>query len=145
MVYVCTNLGAIGAYRADDGQPLWITTYERTSEPVSPANVHPYYRGPNPPVLDRGWLFVLPPDGRELLAIDAATGYINWRKELVGPQGHILAVADGALFVSDNGLRSFDSRTGAPLIEKTELRLTGQPVLVGKTIKIELEGQAVRQ
>lgn len=134
VVYCCTNLGAVVAIRADDGRPLWITMYDRSSAPPASADVHPYYRSPNPSVFFRGMLFVLPTDSQELLALDAATGIVRWRYKIISPVSQILGVTDNSLLLSDEGFRTFDLRTGEPKASVEKLRLLGNPVVVGETI-----------
>ncbi len=128
VIYSCTNLGAIAAYRADDGHPLWIATYERTS------NAHADYHSPNPCLFVRGMLFVLPTDSSELFCFDAATGIMRWSQKRGSPARQILGVAGNRLLVSDEGLRTFDLQTGEPKDHKKNLQLQGRPVLLGKTV-----------
>jgi len=134
VIYSCTNLGAIAAIRASDGQPLWIATYDRASEPAFPAGNDLDCRIPNPCVSSRGMLFAMPTDSQELLALDAATGIVRWRHKRVRPESKILGVASDRLLMLDDGLRTFDLHTGEPDMVKQELDLLGHPVIVSETL-----------
>ncbi len=135
VVYSCTNLGAVTAIRSDDGQPLWVTTYERAHEPIAEAgdqNNAP--RSPNPCVLSRGRLFVLPTDSRELLALEAATGRVLLRKPLSSASSQLVGIAAGKLVVADAGFQAFESQSGKLVAKNLDWRLRGQAVLVGETV-----------
>jgi len=102
-VYCCSNLGAVAALRAWDGQVEWISEYDRSS---LNSQRNRFRRGgrrsgghwsPNPLVLHQGTLFVTPLDSSQLHAIDATTGSIRSQIEGKGIGPHMLGVADGRL------------------------------------------------
>jgi outer membrane protein assembly factor BamB len=97
-IYYNTNLGAVAAVRADDGQTLWVSLYPRSRRGtlVKPA---PHWRRElNPCLLRNGTLFVAPADSPCVFAFDAATGIMLWQS------GAELDDATGLLGATDRWL-----------------------------------------
>ncbi len=142
VVFCCTNIGATAALRASDGQVLWLRTYDRTK--MLPGDGLARFRLPNPCIYHQGTLFVAPADTDKLFALKAATGDVQWQREMVSLTGEIIGVAGDKVFVSDQGLRTVDSRTGEAITLNSALRLFGQPAITEDLIfwpsneKIEL-------
>jgi outer membrane protein assembly factor BamB len=112
-----TNLGAIAALSAADGQIRWLTLYPRSgkyvasADPTSTAGDH-LTRDLNPCVFYRGSLFVAPVDFEEVLALDAATGQVLWKtpratRDIV----HLLGVGGDNLIASGRKLYFFNIDT----------------------------------
>ncbi|HEV2969905.1 MAG TPA: PQQ-binding-like beta-propeller repeat protein [Pirellulales bacterium] len=115
-LYLNTNLGAIAALSATDGEVRWVSTYPRArrtaGEPLRiSANC---YRDLNPAVYYRGSLFVAPSDAPGIIALDAATGALLWKSnfDLLGPIVHLLGIGADNLIVSGKRICWFDAVTG---------------------------------
>ena len=132
VVYACTNLGAIAAVRADDGQILWLRTYSRTNFSAEAAEVS--YRACRPCVYQRGMLFALPADSRELLALDAATGEILWSRSALQSTAQIVGITEDRLVLASGGLHLLDPNTGDILKSDFGRQLAGQGVVAGDVI-----------
>jgi glucose dehydrogenase len=132
VVYACTNLGAIAAVRVDDGQILWLRTYSRTNFSAEAAEVS--YRACRPCVYQRGMLFALPADSRELLALDAATGEILWSRSALQATAQLVGVTEDRLVLASGGLHLLDPNTGDILKSDFGRQLAGQGVVAGEVI-----------
>jgi outer membrane protein assembly factor BamB len=104
-LYFNTNLGAVAAISARDGQIRWISLYprDRVGNMLRPA---PHWsRDLTPCLYDRGTLLVAPCDSPLIFALDAATGQVLWQ---TGPQVedvvHLLGVAGDCLIASGRKL-----------------------------------------
>lgn len=104
-LYYNTNLGAIAALSAHDGQVRWISLYPRDRQGDL---LHPdphWCRDLNPCLYDRGTLLVAPTDSRRIFALDATTGQVLWQ---TGPEVndvvHLLGVSGNDLIASGNRL-----------------------------------------
>jgi outer membrane protein assembly factor BamB len=94
-VFACTNLGAIAALDAYNGNVVWLDIYRDPDDAVGSGFPMPGMRGgfwgapvppqepigpppwtPNAPIVRDGRLFVLPSDGKYLLVCDAGTGHV---------------------------------------------------------------------
>ncbi len=111
-VYCSTDLGAIAALDAETGVVRWVTTYpsiplEALQRSNEAAN------GLLPPVCAEGCLFVKPNDADEVMALDAASGTVRWRRRLPGRVVHLLGVRGTGLFASGDQLWALDADTGA--------------------------------
>ncbi len=129
VVYVNTNLGAIAAVRANEGQVLWLYKYQRQNAELSAEGSRSYYRGPNPCVYYRGVVYALPTDGMELLALDAFTGRQLWKYPVTDSYARLVGVADSRVILVNKGLQACDRHTGKLAGEVDELLLTGWPAL----------------
>src|SRR3712207_3072290 len=74
VLYFNTNMGAIAAIAADDGEVLWISRYPRASGVQLNRSSSHYYRDLNPCVYHEGRLYVAPSDSVRIYAFDASTG-----------------------------------------------------------------------
>ena len=115
-LYYNTNLGAVAAIRAADGQIQWIALYPRQI-PVGgkPIGRH-WARDLNPCLWDRGVLYVAPADHPAIFALDAATGQLLWQ---TGPEledaVHLLGVWEDRLIATGDriyGLATTGPRQG---------------------------------
>jgi len=134
IVYSCTNLGAIAALRARDGQVQWINTYQRASLMTGMGDGVAQFRLPNPCVFHHGTLFVAPTDSDTLIALQADTGSMFWQYEMTSLTGEIVGVADNNVYISDQGLRVVNAITGEAKTLNPDLRLFGQPAVTSNLI-----------
>jgi len=111
-LYYNTNLGAIAAIDARDGQPRWISRYERVEKIEVNDRAKHLYRDLTPCLYDRGVVYVAPADCREILAIDASTGLLIWPAPHAEDAVHLLGIGGGNLIVSGDKLWWIDARTG---------------------------------
>ncbi len=112
ILYANTNLGAVAAVRADDGQVIWLRTYERQSAKFDSEGKCAYYRGPSPCVYHRGVLVAFPTDSDSLFALDATTGRELWRHAAVGSSRQVFGIREGHVILSSDNLETCDLRTG---------------------------------
>ena len=91
-IFVCTNLGAVAALDAYDGNVAWLSIYRdaddsegppylpmrgwaMAGDQIQPPNSTPAW-ATNAPIVRDGRVFVLPSDGKYLLVYDAGTGHV---------------------------------------------------------------------
>jgi hypothetical protein len=108
-VYVATNSGAIAALRLADGEPLWLRTYRRAT---APDGVSPQASPLNPCVIAHSTAFAAPPDGLDLMAIEAATGALLWSTKLPAPGVRAMAVDGDRVLLAGDRMWAVDRRTG---------------------------------
>ncbi|MCG8448695.1 MAG: PQQ-like beta-propeller repeat protein, partial [Pirellulales bacterium] len=133
-IYLVTNLGAVAAVRADDGQVHWIHTYDRIAVPLTAAGSCAYYRGPNPGIYHHGRLYALPTDSSHLLAFDAVTGSLLWRLPITSNEALLVGASAGKLLLADDGLKILDAHTGSVLSTGDAPALRGRAVIAGERI-----------
>lgn len=114
VLYFNTNLGAVAAVRAEDGEVLWITQYPRTTGGELSRTSSHFYRDLNPCVLHKGRLYVMPSDSVRITAINAQTGERLWASADGQPEDaiHLLGVSGNQLVASGDRLWWFDIDTG---------------------------------
>lgn len=104
-LYYNTNLGAVAALSADDGQVRWVSLYPRRRQGNRIRLAAHWGRSLNPCVYCRGTLLVAPSDSRRIFALDALTGQILWQTgSQVEDAVHLLGVADDQLIASGRRL-----------------------------------------
>lgn len=92
------------------------------------------------PVVHGGVVYVGGAAAPWVNAIDAATGYVIWRKEIYGPVKSAFTVKNGVVYFGDLGgfLWALNARSGARIGVKsmpTSFNV-GSPIIVGKTLVI---------
>ena len=113
-LYLNTNSGAVAALNKDDGHVQWITLYPRAKRGDPSKNAAHYFRDLNPCVYDRGSLFVAPSDCESILALDAATGTIQWESHAsLGEAMHLLGVSGDHLIASGKKLWWLSAASGS--------------------------------
>ena len=99
-LYYNTNLGAVAALNARDGNLKWVTAYPRVQS-INPAkSADHFYRDLNPCVYHQGLLLVAPTDTEYIFALDAETGRLEWETNLAPDVVHLLGVCGGNLIAS---------------------------------------------
>jgi outer membrane protein assembly factor BamB len=101
-LYLNTNLGAVAALSAADGEIRWISDYPRARTSDPRKNAAHFYRDLTPAVYYRGSLFVAPSDSPSIFAIDATTGALLWETSFSGIEQnmHLLGVGGDNLIAS---------------------------------------------
>ncbi|NQU24040.1 MAG: PQQ-binding-like beta-propeller repeat protein [Candidatus Nealsonbacteria bacterium] len=96
-LYYNTNLGAVAAISARDGELKWVSLYPRSLR-GSLTQLDPHWgRDLNPCLCDGDTLFVAPADSPRIFAVDAATGIILWETrpaEAVGDATYLLGTTE---------------------------------------------------
>ncbi len=111
-LYYNTNLGAVAAVSAEDGQVRWLSLYPRVRSGDS-LNLAPHWnRAPNPCVHHHGMLLVAPSDSPRVFAFDAGTGQMIWQSgpetegilHLLGTtERHLIACGDRLYWLALDG------------------------------------------
>lgn len=112
VIYYNTNLGAVAALDARDGQIRWIMRYERAKTVDLGNRAKHFYRDLTPCVYDRGQIYVAPSDSQSILALDAPTGIVVWECPWPDDVVHLLGVSGGRLLASGDRLWWIDVLTG---------------------------------
>ncbi|MEM8945631.1 MAG: PQQ-binding-like beta-propeller repeat protein [Planctomycetota bacterium] len=128
VLYASTGLGTVAAVRASDGAVLWIHKYERRSAGSGVSKISSYYRNSGPCVYHRGTVFVLPTDGGELLALDAATGAVIWKFPIESEESRLLGVNFERVVLLDGEFKSLQSNDGK-LVGTSQKSSLGWPAL----------------
>jgi outer membrane protein assembly factor BamB len=112
VLYYNTNLGAVAAIEARDGQIRWVYRYPRSCKVVLDDRAKHFYRDLTPCLYDRGVLYVAPADSHLILALDAPTGMLIWPTHHPEDAIHLLGVSGGNLLVSGEKLWWINTVTG---------------------------------
>ncbi len=104
-IFYSTGMGAIAALDAHDGTLRWVVTYEtRAPESIRALSDHTK-QGLLPCLYHQGTVFAAPNDTDLVMAIDAQTGIVKWRRRLPKERiRHLLGVRRENLIVSGNSL-----------------------------------------
>lgn len=111
-LYYCTNLGAVAALDARDGQVRWIVTYPRSSATPWQGQAKHFERELNPCVVSDGTVLAAPSDTPLVMALDADTGQLRWQTELLEDVVHLLGVGQGNLIATGDQVWAVDLQTG---------------------------------
>jgi len=103
-IYFNTNLGAVAALRARDGQLKWVTVYPRATSLDPGKSADFTCRDLTPCVYYQGQLLVAPSDTEYVFALDAETGQLEWETDLAKDVVHLLGVTNGHLIASGDRL-----------------------------------------
>ena len=112
MLYYNTNLGAVAAIEARDGQTRWVYQYPRLCKVDLGDHAKHFYRDLTPCLYDGGVLYCAPADSRFIFALDAPTGILLWDTKLPEDAIHLLGVGGGNLLASGEKLWWINTRTG---------------------------------
>jgi outer membrane protein assembly factor BamB len=111
VLYWATDFGTVVAIDVHDGRIRWVVTYPAIERPAIDRSDESAV-GLLPPLVDEGVVYVKPNDANELLAIDAGTGFVYWRRRPPGQIVHLLGVTASKLLVSGSQLWALDVETG---------------------------------
>jgi outer membrane protein assembly factor BamB len=111
LIFHATGAGAVAAVEADSGRLRWIATYASHSASLAAMSDDARW-GLLPPVYDGGRLFVAANDTPDLMALDAASGVVLWKRPAPGPIVHLPGVVDGTLIAAGDQLWGIDVATG---------------------------------
>jgi outer membrane protein assembly factor BamB len=111
-LFFSTGVGAIVCLEANEGLPLWVVTYDSRPSASSAVLSDHTKQGLLPCLYHQGTVFAAPNDTDEILAIDAHSGVVTWRRRLKDRIRHLLGIGRGNLIVSGNSLWGLDARTG---------------------------------
>lgn len=112
-LFLSTDMGALAALDSRDGKINWLVTYA-AQEGVTKRKLSDHMQtGLVPCVYDRGILFAAPQDTTELMAFDADSGLLLWRRKFPQQFRNLLGVNESTLIASGNQLFGIDRLTGA--------------------------------
>ena len=103
-LFYSTDMGAVAALDARDGALLWVVTYDRREKPSAEVLSDHTKWGLTPCLFHQGTVVVAPNDFDGVMAIDAMSGIVLWKRKLRGGIRHLLAVRDGMLILSGDRL-----------------------------------------
>jgi outer membrane protein assembly factor BamB len=112
VLYYNTNLGAVAAIDARDGQTRWVFRYPRSCSVDFDDQAKHFYRDLTPCLYDRGVLYVAPADSHLIFALDAPTGMLLWHSPHPDDAIHLLGVGGGNLIASGEKLWWINRATG---------------------------------
>jgi outer membrane protein assembly factor BamB len=154
-VFAVTNAGVIAAFEADSGRALWAYQYESPTDSSGLVSRKPRQSGqvgsgfpPNPVVVAKGRVIVLPSDSRTLAAFRTDTGELLWsvdRRE----QLNLTALDESRLLLSEDGLLVVDAATGKDLWPTPETReriatVVGRPAVTSDSVLASGRGELIR-
>lgn len=136
VVYVNTNLGAVAAVRADDGEPLWLRTYARSFPRDPTATVRAHHGLPDWPAAARSRVIVAPSDSAHVFSCEAATGASVWSVPRPAPDVRLLAVDGDVALLAGEQLRAISVASGQPDAAQTADALggAGQGAVAGELV-----------
>ena len=141
-LYLNTNLGAVAALSAVDGEIRWISSYPRAK--ASETRSDHFYRDLTPAVYYRGSLFVAPSDSPNIIALDASTGALLWEShdEGIDQNVHLLGVGGDNLIASGSQVWwiNVDSGLIANYWSDLTTRGYGRGILVGEEFYWPMRG-----
>ena len=115
-LYYNTNLGAVVALRASDGQVAWLCRYRRSGLSDDEPDVvdRHFFRDAAPCLVDRGTLYVAAADCDRMFALDAGFGQVLWHTAagMATDAVHLLGVAHDRLVASGDYLYWIDASSG---------------------------------
>lgn len=111
-LFLSTDMGAVASLSARDGKINWLITYP-TQESISKRELSDHMQqGLVPCVFDRGILFAAPQDSSEVMALDADTGLLLWRRALPRQVRSLIGVTESTLIAGGDQLLGIDRDTG---------------------------------
>ena len=100
-LFYTTHMGAIAALDPRTGTVRWIVSYPRVEDTkLRHEHIARLQRGPLPAMFADGVLYAAPMDSDELLAFDAETGLLKWKRSFNSPIQGLLGVANGLVFAT---------------------------------------------
>jgi outer membrane protein assembly factor BamB len=118
-IYLNTNLGAIAALDAMDGELKWLVRYPRNQvdDAAYPESQRFRYRDLTPCLIEKDVIYCAPADRPEIFALDASTGDLLWSTipEHSADVVHLLSAGDGTLVTAGDRVVWFDTASGRSL------------------------------
>ncbi|MBX9789868.1 MAG: PQQ-like beta-propeller repeat protein [Pirellulales bacterium] len=112
VLYFNSNLGAIAAIAAADGQVRWIHVYRQPQTGDLNQPLAHFHRDLTPCIYQQGRVFVAPSDTERILALDAATGELQWETRYAPDALHLLGVGGGHLLASGDRIYWINVESG---------------------------------
>lgn len=112
VIYFNTNLGAIAAISAADGQVRWLHVYRQPQTGDLNQPLAHFHRDLTPCIYEAGRVLVAPADTERILALDAATGELVWETRYAPDAIHLLGVGDGHLLASGDRIYWINLESG---------------------------------
>jgi outer membrane protein assembly factor BamB len=139
VLYFNTNLGAVAALSAADGEVRWISRYPRAKGGELSRTAKYLFRDLTPCVFHQGRLFVAPSDSERVFAFNAQSGDMLWASAEGHPEDavHLLGVLGDTLVASGDKLWGFDAASGrirAVWPDNPSPRGAGRGVLMGDEV-----------
>jgi outer membrane protein assembly factor BamB len=144
--FVLTNAGALAAFDADTGQPVWAYQYDSAlnAGPDTMSRLHSrlasLHYPANPIIVSSGRVICLPADSDSAVAVSSSDGELLWQANRRG-QHDLTGIDDDRVLLSGEGLMvlsSGDGRTlAAPLAAKD---IHGRPAVTPTVVMAGGEG-----
>jgi len=147
-VYVTTNAGLVACLTADQGVPLWNYQYETPTPPNRPPSSitenRTFSYPPNPILVMKGLVIVLPADHDKVVALASDSGEPVWEAERQ-QQYDLTALDTERLLLSGNSLVVLKGSDGSPLFKASDLEeICGRPVASATSVIASGRGQLWR-
>jgi hypothetical protein len=146
-VYRVDHLGAAAAINAANGRPLWVRLLASAPELNEPVDA-PWQSGG--PVVHDGSLFLLTPDRRDVLMLDAASGRVLARRAAgqFGRPVYLLRAGDELLAVGSDTvaaipLDGFEDASPRIALRVRDSDFTGRIVVAGGSLLAPVPGEMV--
>ncbi|REJ87666.1 MAG: hypothetical protein DWQ34_19440 [Planctomycetota bacterium] len=110
-VYRYCGSGSVAALERATGKTRWLTTYPALSAAAEDVSDERELRSAVP-LFARGRLYLAPRHSDELLAIDAASGVVLWRRREPGRIRDLIAARDGVLIAAGDQLWGIECDSG---------------------------------
>lgn len=112
-LYYTTHMGAVAAIDPRQGTIKWIVSYPRVEDTKFRHELASRLRrGPLPAMFANGMLYTAPIDSDELLAFDAETGLLKWRRSFSSSVQAVLGVSQGMVYASGAELWALSADSG---------------------------------
>lgn len=152
MVFGLTNSGAVGAFEAETGRPVWAYQYDSTvNTPHSPVYRSVSYRNagmrgslpPNPVIVAQGKVICLPVDSARVFALSTEDGRRLWAAER-GQQQYLTALDEDRVLLSGNGFVVLSVETGEELYAKDDPDILARPAVTEEAVLASTEAGVLR-
>ena len=147
-VYATTNSGAVAAFEADTGRPIWAYQYDsqvnnahasRYGTPTSTTQLNP----PNPMIVTNSQVICLPADSTEVLALSAEDGRKLWGRPR-GKQQMLSAIGADRVLLSGPGLVVLATKDGRELYGQMDKGVVGRPAVTPSAVLASGKGTVIR-
>ncbi len=133
-IFYNTNLGAVAAIAAGNGQINWLSRYDRSIGGTLAASR--IDGDVNPCIATHGLVFAAPHDSTFIYAFDATTGLLHWKTDLPRDASQLLGVVGNNLVATGDRVWLIDIRSGAAVTwpwpeGNTAIRSGGRGAILG--------------